>query len=150
MEDHGGKSNDYIENAGYDKYYQVRTLNWNLPSDKQFLEMSFTPTAPVTEGVNATWENQESPHGQIMGTKKVFVRIYPKDYAQDDINVYEMIMKCYFSPNIRFDPSYSADSELQDMHGNGQFSYWRFRLDKATGSQSLYEPNDPEHESDKI
>ena len=169
---HGGSSNDEIEANGYARYYQVRTLNWNLPVDKQFIEMSFTPTAPIggywqmipeflgtnsdkhfsfkvkIQGVS-DWEDQEAPHGQILSNKKVFIRIYPKDYAQDDINVYEMILKCYFSPNASFDPTYSADSELQDIHGDGRFSYWRFRLDKATGS-GTYTPGSPEHDSDKL
>ncbi len=169
---HGGSSNDEIEANGYARYYQVRTLNWNLPVDKQFIEMSFTPTAPIggywemipeflgtnsdkhfsfkvkIQGVS-DWEDQEAPHGQILSSKKVFIRIYPKDYAQDDINVYEMILKCYFSPNASFDPTYSADSELQDIHGDGRFSYWRFRLDKATGS-GTYTPGSPEHDSDKL
>ena len=169
---HGGSSNDEIAANGYARYYQVRTLNWNLPVDKQFIELSFTPTAPIggywqmipeflgtnsdkhfsfkvkIQGVS-DWEDQEAPHGQILSSKKVFIRIYPKDYAQDDINVYEMILKCYFSPNASFDPTYSADSELQDIHGDGRFSYWRFRLDKATGS-GTYTPGTPEHDSDKL
>ena len=177
MAAHNNKSNDELPNdvdvedpSYYARYYQIRTLNWSLPVDKQFLEMSFTPTAPIGGywqmvpefiGTNSDkhfsfkvkiqgvtdWEDQETPHGQIIN-KKIFIRIYPKDYAQDDINVYEMIMKCYFSPNASFDPTYSADSELQDVHGDGQFSYWRFRLDKATGS-GTYTPGNPEHESDK-
>ena len=180
MSAHGGKSNDELPNDVpttdpnyYSRYYQIRTLNWNLPANKQFFEMSFTPTAPlggywqmvpeavgnlnsldhfrfevIIEGVTDPDhpEQQDIPHGQIMN-RRVFVRIYPKDYS-GDINVYEIIMKCYFSPNIHFDPAYSADSELQDIHGNGQFSIWRFRLD--SGATGNYTPNDPEHDSDTI
>ena len=156
----------------YSRYYQIRTLNWNLPTNKQFFEMSFTPTAPIggywqmvpeavgnqnsldhfrfevmIEGVTE-FEEQETPHGQIMN-RRVFVRIYPKDYSGElAINVYEIIMRCYFSPNIHFDPAYSADSELQDIHGNGQFSIWRFRLD--SGATGDYTPGNPEHDSDKL
>ena len=154
----------------YERYYQIRTLNYNLPANKQFFEMSFTPTAPVggywqlvPEAVNddnsldffrfevmiqgvTGFEEQAIPHGQIIN-RRVFVRIYPKNYS-GDMNVYEIIMKAYFSPNIHFDPAYSADSELQDVHGNGQFSYWRFRLD--SGMSGTFTPGDPEHDSDTL
>lgn len=166
-DDHNGSTNHEIAYQGYSRYYQVRTLNWNLPIsplNKQFIEMSFLPQAPIggywqmvpeflgtnsdkhfsfqvkTEGVT-DWEVQDAPHGQILN-HMVYVRIYPKDW-EGDLNTYEMILKCYFSPNHNFDPTYSADSELQDMHGNGQFSYWRFRLEKGSG---IYTP-DREHES---
>ena len=164
---HNGSTNHEIAYQGYSRYYQVRTLNWNLPVsplNKQFIEMSFLPQAPIggywqmvpeflgtnsdkhfsfqvkTEGVT-DWEVQDAPHGQILN-HMVYVRIYPKDW-EGDLNTYEMILKSYFSPNHNFDPTYSADSELQDMHGNGQFSYWRFRLEKGSGT---YTP-DREHES---
>jgi hypothetical protein len=164
-------SNHYLAAQGYDKYYQIRTLNWALPANKQYFEMSFTPTAPVggywmmvpeyvtpeseghfrfevvTQGVTS-WENPGTQlKGQILGTKKVYIRIYPVNYGQEDINTYEMTLKCYFSPNVNFDPTYSSDSELQDIHGDGRFSYWRFRLTKYTGGP--YAPGDPEHNSDK-
>ncbi|MBQ5935073.1 MAG: hypothetical protein IJL68_03590 [Bacteroidales bacterium] len=151
----------------YARYYQVRTLNWSQAPEKQFFEMSFTPTAPIggywqmipeypdqssvghfrfevkIEKLTG-WEEQDVPHAQIID-KRVFIRIYPV-YENDDDHIYEMTLKCYFSPNKSFDPTYSADSELQDVHKKGDFSYWRFRLERYAGGPYTVSAAD-EHES---
>ena len=151
----------------YARYYQVRTLNWSQAPNKQFFEMSFTPTAPIggywqmipeypdqssvghfrfevkIEDLTG-WEEQDVPHAQIID-KRVFIRIYPV-YENDDDHIYEMTLKCYFSPNKSFDPTYSADSELQDVHKKGDFSYWRFRLERYAGGPYTVSAAD-EHES---
>ncbi len=151
----------------YARYYQVRTLNWSQAPEKQFFEMSFTPTAPIggywqmipeypdqssvghfrfevkIEELTG-WEEQDVPHAQIID-KRVFIRIYPV-YENDDDHIYEMTLKCYFSPNKSFDPTYSADSELQDVHKKGDFSYWRFRLERYAGGPYTVSAAD-EHES---
>ncbi|MBR4351658.1 MAG: hypothetical protein IKQ01_01155 [Bacteroidales bacterium] len=151
----------------YARYYQVRTLNWSQAPEKQFFEMSFTPTAPIggywqmipeypdqssrghfrfevkIEDLTG-WEEQDVPHAQIID-KRVFIRIYPV-YENDDDHIYEMTLKCYFSPNKSFDPTYSADSELQDVHRKGDFSYWRFRLERYAGGPYTVSTAD-EHES---
>ena len=129
--------------------------------------MSFTPTAPIggywqmipeypdqssvghfrfevkIEDLTG-WEEQDVPHAQIID-KRVFIRIYPV-YENDDDHIYEMTLKCYFSPNKSFDPTYSADSELQDVHKKGDFSYWRFRLERYAGGPYTVSAAD-EHES---
>lgn len=151
----------------YARYYQVRTLNWSQAPEKQFFEMSFTPTAPIggywqmipeypdQSSVGhfrfevkiedlTRWEEQDVPHAQIID-KRVFIRIYPV-YENDDDHIYEMTLKCYFSPNKSFDPTYSADSELQDVHKKGDFSYWRFRLERYAGGPYTVSTAD-EHES---
>lgn len=151
----------------YARYYQVRTLNWSQAPEKQFFEMSFTPTAPIggywqmipeypdQSSVGhfrfevkiedlTDWEEQDVPHAQIID-KRVFIRIYPV-YENDDDHIYEMTLKCYFSPNKSFDPTYSADSELQDVHKKGDFSYWRFRLERYAGGPYTVSAAD-EHES---
>lgn len=173
---HNGKSNDELPNVEdpqdptyYARYYQIRTLNLSQDSDKQFFEMSFTPTAPIggywqmvpeyigtnsgkhfrfevkIDNAMANFEEMTVPHGQIINSK-VYVRIYPKDIEQEDDHTYEMIFKCYFSPNANFSPTYSADSELQDVHGDGRFSYWRFRLQKYSDGPYPVTTDD-EHES---
>lgn len=151
----------------YARYYQVRTLNWSQAPEKQFFEISFTPTAPIggywqmipeypdQSSVGhfrfevkieelTDWEEQDVPHAQIID-KRVFIRIYPV-YENDDDHIYEMTLKCYFSPNKSFDPTYSADSELQDVHKKGDFSYWRFRLERYAGGPYTVSAAD-EHES---
>ena len=70
-----------------------------------------------------------APRGQIMNTE-VEIHIYPKNYSADDENVYAMIFKSYFSSSISFDPSISADSEFQEVHSDGRYSYGRFTLTK--------------------
>ena len=41
---------------------------------------------------------------------------------------YAMILKSFVSSQKTFDTPYSADSEFQDVHGDGRYSYWRFTL----------------------
>ena len=40
------------------------------------------------------------------------------------------LIKAYFSPNKNGEPTYSADSEIQDAHKDGSFSFWRFVIPK--------------------
>lgn len=76
-----------------------------------------------------------SLQGQIM-SKKVTLHItcnIPDD--QRDVN-HSIIIKSYFSSNINFDENatFSADSEIQDVHKDGSFSYWRFVIPKKTNN----------------
>lgn len=112
-------------------------------------EMTFRPTAPV----GGYWQlipqfkdgDTESPKhfrfevvlpggvisDQLTGpiiNEAITVKIYPKDYESSDMNVYEVWFTAYFSPSKSFNPLISADSEFQDVHGDGRFSYWTFRL----------------------
>ena len=137
----------------YDKYYQVRRLDHSADALGYF-EFKFTPRAPyggywmlepeffgpntdhggpsdmfLFEVQLADGATSSSLEGQIID-REVTIRIRPSsnyDYA-NDLNSYSVIFKSYFSPTRNFDPSYSADSELQDVHSDGRYSYWRFTL----------------------
>lgn len=132
----------------YEQYYQLRTLN-TVPTNARF-EVTFTPIAPLggywtlstangssfgntsqggAEGFRIVlWdgetENDNWSSGQIMN-QEVTLRIYPSA-ARDPHKEYCMILKASFSPNKNGEPTYSADSELQDVHGDGRYSYWKF------------------------
>ena len=135
----------------YQLYYQLRTLNMNVqPPKKPYFEVTFTPMAPLggywtlstasapsfgntsqggAEGFRIVlWDGEtESTNwssGQIMN-QEVTLRIYPSD-SRDPSKEYCMLLKSSFSPNKNGEPSYSADSELQDVHGDGRYSYWKF------------------------
>lgn len=135
--------------TGYDKNYQIRTLNRDLPESERYFTMTFTPTAPTggywkliptfKEGDNESYKHYSfevilpggEPSTQLTGpiiNSEVTVKIHPKDWSMSDMNTYDMWFTCYFSPSINFTPSISADSEFQDVHGDGRFSYWVFRL----------------------
>ncbi|MBR1435696.1 MAG: fimbrillin family protein [Bacteroidales bacterium] len=136
------------------RYYQQRTLLMKDITNPYF-EFTFKPNAPLagywnlvpeaapsygvtgqggTEGfkiylVKTDSDGEvEDPNawssGQIMGAD-VKIRIYP-DPNRDKSKQYVMLFKTYFSPNKSGDPAYSADSETQDAHGDGTFSYWKF------------------------
>ncbi len=130
----------------YDKKYQLRYLNRD---GQGYFTVQFTPTAPTGgywqliptfkdgdtmspnhfrfEVVHPGGAVSDQLKGQIL-YQPVTIRIYPKDYAFSDQNIYDMWFTCYFSPSSNFTPSISADSEFQDVHGDGRFSYWVFRL----------------------
>ena len=130
----------------YDKKYQLRYLNRD---GQGYFTVQFTPTAPTGgywqliptfkdgdtmspnhfrfEVVHPGGAVSDQLKGQIL-YQPVTIRIYPKDYAFSDQNIYDMWFTCYFSPSSSFTPSISADSEFQDVHGDGRFSYWVFRL----------------------
>ena len=140
--------------SGYSKYYQIRTLK-----DDYFI-VKFRPYAPVggywrvtpwfQSGDTASpdkfeilvFEEGDKPGegtystdltGQIMGNW-VELHIKPKNYdPQEDDGVYVMMLHCDFSTSKTFDEGtyYSVDSEFQDVHGDGRYSYWRFTLDKS-------------------
>ena len=138
---------------GYEKYYQIRTLK-----DDYFI-VKFRPYAPVggywrvtpwfLSGDTASpdkfeilvYEPGDTPAdgtystdltGQIMGNW-VELHIKPKNYdPHEDDGIYVMMLKCDFSTTKTFEEGtyFSADSEFQDVHGDGRYSYWRFTLDK--------------------
>lgn len=132
----------------YQLYYQLRTLN-RAATDAHF-EVTFTPMAPLggywtlstadapsfgntsqggSEGFRIVlWdgetENADWSSGQIMN-QEVTLRIYPSA-SIDPHKEYCMLLRASFSPNKNGEPTYSADSELQDVHGDGRYSYWKF------------------------
>ncbi len=151
-----GKDNHYADSewtingtAGYDKNYQIRTLNRDLPASERYFTMTFTPTAPTggywkliptfREGDNESYKHYRfevilpggEPSTQLTGqiiNSEITIKIYPVDWDMSDMNTYDLWFTCYFSPSVNFTPSISADSEFQDVHGDGRFSYWVFRL----------------------
>lgn len=124
-------------------YYQNRTL---LPTADYF-EFSFTPQAPragywmfepqgditmftaaILDVDTMTWVPTDigNMQGQIMN-KAVQIRLYPSSLVPSTrTQPYSIYFKVYFSSNINFEPALSADSEIQDVHGAGDFSYWHF------------------------
>lgn len=69
--------------------------------------------------------------GQIMG-KTVTLHV-SSNVDDDNRNVdHAIILKSYFSTSVTFDDNstFSADSELQDVHKDGSFSFWRFVIPK--------------------
>ena len=132
---------------GYERYYQLRTLNMNVQNPH--FNVTFTPIAPLggywtlnpqsanvldaqggMEGFEIRiYDGEEEStagwsSGQIMN-QPVELHIYPKA-DRDKSKEYRMIILSFFSPNKSGDPSYSADSEIQDVHGDGRYSYWTF------------------------
>ena len=132
----------------YSQYYQQRTMDMNVTNPH--FEVTFTPMAPFagywnlsaeaapSYGVTAQggpegftiylWDGESKlPHwsdGQIMNQE---VTLYIQPAAnRDPGKEYCMIIKAFFSPNKNGEPTYSADSEMQDVHGDGRYSYWKF------------------------
>ena len=132
----------------YQLYYQLRTLDM-APTDPHF-EVTFTPMAPFggywnlstadapsfgntsqggAEGFQIFLDDGETltdnwSSGQIMNQE---VTLIIKPSAQRDPHKeYCMLIRASFSPNKNGEPAYSADSELQDVHGDGRYSYWKF------------------------
>ena len=137
--------NHYEEYNGYDKYYQIRTLD--MSAAQPHFVLKFTPFAPlggywtlVPEAVGegglehfdvkvylGEGEYSDELIGQIMGNE-VEIHIFPKDFDPEVGVSYAMILKSFVSAQKTFDTPYSSDSEFQDVHGDGRYSYWRFTL----------------------
>lgn len=137
--------NHYEAYNGYDKYYQIRTLDMSVTNPHFVLK--FTPFAPlggywtlIPEAVGEgslehfdvkvyVGEGEYSTDliGQIIGNE-VEVHIFPKNFDPEAGVSYAMILKSFVSSQKTFDTPYSADSEFQDVHGDGRYSYWRFTL----------------------
>lgn len=138
----------YGEGAGnYDKNYQIRTLDNKLDESERYFTMKFAPTAP-TGGywkLIPKYHDEESsqhfrfevimPDGQVSSqlTGPIInswytVKIIPVDWTPSTLSTYDVWFECFVSPSVNFTPSLNADSEFQDVHGDGRFSYWVFRL----------------------
>ena len=129
------------------KDYQVRTLN--MDDGYTFFEVTFLPSAPLggywmlvpeSNGGMGTaafrvviWDEESDPEdtpdlkGQIMN-QTVTLRVISKVTDEQRTEDHAIIIKSYFSSSISFDEesTFSADSEIQDAHKDGSFSYWRF------------------------
>lgn len=139
-----GDNNNYYPVGTRD--YNNRTLNMGVPNPH--FEVKFTPQAPrggywmltpiseagsgtsafrvVVVGIDGE-EESEDLRGPIM-SKEVTLRIYPTVSDDQRTEDHAISFLCYFSNSINFDDNstFSADSEIQDAHGDGTFSYWRF------------------------
>lgn len=133
------------------KDYQVRTLD--IANGYSYFDVKFTPGAPLggywmlvpeSNGGLGTaafrvvlWDDEDDTDlltdgdpdlkGQIMNQEihfRVISTVSDAERTQD----HAIIIKSYFSTSISFDENstYSADSEIQDAHKDGSFSYWRF------------------------
>lgn len=148
---HTSKNNNYRSGAPVgDGRWQVRTLN-NVGMDQEsyeYMTVTFTPTAPlggywkldthgntffkvemVTESSNPLDPPTVTPlpeYGRIMN-KTVTLRITPDwaaiNGAGEGVEI-GLYLDCYFSATIDFDPLLDANTEFQDIHGAGTYSYW--------------------------
>ncbi len=138
---------------GYNNYYPAGTRDYNVrtmdmrDAAHRWFEVTFTPSAPeggywklLPEGVAGLGsdafqvklvldEEVETSDlvGRIMGNP-VKLRIYPNVTDAQRTEDHAIIIKALFSNTLAFDDNstYSADSEIQDAHGDGTFSWWRF------------------------
>jgi len=152
--------NHYETDGTYSQFYQVRTLNTYseiAEADRYFL-LTFTPTAPTggywelvptfkdgdTESRNHfKFELEDRPNagfkpvemdelnGPILNSI-VKIRIIPKNYEWSDPNTYNLWFK-YYCRTSKTSAPISGDSEFQDVHRDGRFSYWTFRLGQYEG-----------------
>ena len=131
--------------AYYARYYQIRTLDMSV--ENPHFVIKFTPFAPIggywllePQGIGeGSLQHFDVKHylgegiyndeliGQVMGTE-VEIHIFPKDFDPSAGESYAIILKSFFSAQRTFDEAFSADSEFQDVHGDGRYSYWRFTL----------------------
>ena len=125
------------------RYYQVRTL---ANSASEFV-VSFTPMAPLggywlleplgmveyfdffimdPDRLHATQVSPSEITGQIMNQEVTLFVTPNSNVPSTRTEPISIIFHSYFSPNKSFEPALSADSEIQDVHGDGTFSYWQF------------------------
>lgn len=142
-----------LEAEGSTNYYPAGTRDYNIrtmdmrDATNRWFEVTFTPSAPeggywklLPEGVAGLGtdafqvklvldEETETSDlvGRIMGNP-IKLRIYPNVSDAQRTEDHAIIIKALFSNTLAFDDNstYSADSEIQDAHGDGTFSWWRF------------------------
>ncbi len=156
-----GKSNNYKSPAPVgDGRWQVRTLNdigmndeaatSSVTHDSFFV--SFTPTAPlggywrlvphnaeywdikmIVQRDLVTEEYPLPSEGNILN-QKVTLKITPnmalinQQPLSTEVGLY---FDCFFSTDINFEPTLNANTEFQDIHGNGTYSYWLLSVDRS-------------------
>lgn len=153
-EEHGGKTNHYETAPIGDGRWQVRTLNNNgLDGETHSsFRVTFTPSAPLggywrlDTHENPYWtvklvgkpgaldeEIQDLPDpGRVMN-QKITLDIAPNITAINDAPAdveTGLYFDCYFSTNIDFEPTLNANTEFQDIHGAGTYSYWLLRYER--------------------
>lgn len=137
------------------KDYQVRTLDMGKDygstagePNKPYFLVTFKPMAPLggywmlipeSNGGMGTaafkvevWDTDSNEgsadlKGQIMN-QTVTLHITSNVTDEQRTEDHAIIIKALFSTGVAFDENstYSADSEIQDAHKDGSFSYWRF------------------------
>lgn len=143
------------------KDYQIRTLDMSKdygPGKQPYFLVTFTPQAPTggywqlipeapaddLTGLGTAafkvevWDDETDSgstdlRGQIM-SRTVTLHI-TCNVTDDQRNVpHSIIIKSLFSSSVSFDENatYSADSEIQDVHKDGSFSFWRFVIPQKT------------------
>ncbi len=153
-EENGGKTNHYETAPIGDGRWQVRTLNNNgLDGETHSsFRVTFTPSAPLggywrlDTHENPYWtvklvgkpgaldeEIQDLPDpGRVMN-QKITLDIAPNITAINDAPAdveTGLYFDCYFSTNIDFEPTLNANTEFQDIHGAGTYSYWLLRYER--------------------
>lgn len=144
-----GETGYGVGTGNYDKNYQIRTLDNRLGENDRYFTMSFCPTAPTGgywklipkyhDGDDVSPQHFRfevvMPDGttsnQLTGpiiNSWFTVKIIPVDWTPSTLATYDVWFECFVSPSVNFTPSLNADSEFQDVHGDGRFSYWVFRL----------------------
>ena len=113
--------------APYGGYWR---LDPQAPGDDQ---AGMGPSAFKVE----VWDNDSNTgstdlKGPIMG-KTVTLRITCNVSDSQRTTDHAIIIKSYFSTSATFEEgsTFSADSEIQDVHTDGSFSFWRFVIPKA-------------------
>lgn len=142
------------------KDYQVRTLDMSKDygetagvPNKPYFEVTFKPMAPLggywrlipesnggmgtgaftVEVIDSEGNGSTDLTGHIMNLP---VTLHITSMVTDDQRTedHAIIFKSYFSTSVNFEENstYSADSEIQDVHKDGSFSYWRFVIPAKT------------------
>ena len=152
----GGRSNHYQTGAPVgDGRWQVRTLNAGDADHEgkqyQFFTVTFRPTAPLggywkldTHGneyftVQVVTETEAdeptlSPlpeYGQIMD-QTIQLRVTPNwvkiSEADDNVEI-GLYMDCFVYTDLDA-AALDANTEFQDIHGNGTYSYWLLTVER--------------------
>lgn len=140
---------DYqVRTLDMSKDYGTTIIDGVSVPNKPYFEVTFQPIAPmggywqlIPEGNGGlgtaafkieVWDDDDETgstdlKGQIMN-KTVTLHITSNVTDEQRTEDHAIILKSLFSTSISFDEesTYSADSEIQDAHRDGSFSYWRF------------------------
>ena len=139
------------QHPGYNyRLFQKRTLNTGAGIANPFFEVTFKPIAPLggywmlekagdsdyfrvvvwdenEEADNPNYTGSTDLRGQIMDSQ-VTLRIYanPSYSALDKSRSYALYFHATFATDSGFENSFNVDTEIQDAHKDGTFSYWYF------------------------
>lgn len=142
------------------KDYQVRTLDMDKDygrtdgePNKPYFEVTFKPIAPlggywqlIPEGNGGmgtaafkveVWDDEAGGSADLRGhimNQPVILHVTSNVTDDQRTEDHAIIIKAIFSTSVSFDENstYSADSEIQDVHRDGSFSYWRFVIPAKT------------------